>query len=204
MSLGVVNDGRAVRFIKEEILMAEEPGKSFLRQVFEAAVDQGKEFLQRGSEARIEDAVLNGNFKKALQIAQNKKVNFNSNFSIEGSFLISAIVYGEKYVEGNEHKARDYYKLLEYAIDNGANMNTTGYNGKTILMLAAEDGDTGLINLMLNKGYSNIQAKDGAGLTVFDYIGRQKQTPEILDVLERLRRLAKAKNGQDASGPKND
>ena len=87
-------------------------------------------------------------------------------------------------VNADENSA--YYELLEYLVQNGADVNAVDLYQATGLHNMAEVGDVKGCNFLLDKGFSNLMAKDSQGNTVLDYLNKHRQTPEIIALKSRI------------------
>ncbi|MEL4896292.1 ankyrin repeat domain-containing protein [Crocosphaera sp. Alani8] len=77
----------------------------------------------------------------------------------------------------------NYFKLVKFLLNNGANVNLKNEAGMTALMIAAEEGYVNILQLLLEKG-ADVNIKNESGETALN-LAEERKNEKVIEILKR-------------------
>jgi ankyrin repeat protein len=129
---------------------------------------------------RLLDAAESGDLVAVRSlIGQGVRINQPSRVKFGWTPLIGALFHNNT-------------NIVQYLVESGADVNLPARNGETPLMFAISHGDDAsqLVQYLLDHG-ANLDARDNAGLSAFDYVQSTPPSPRIVVILNAAREAKK-------------
>ena len=142
--------------------------------------------------ADVKDEILNANSPEMINLLLKNKANINAIEDLQGNnALIKMIIEDE--LDFDDEELKDHViDRVNVLIKNKINVNAQNNFGETALMLAARNGITELVEILLNAG-ADKNIKNKKNLTALDFANRKKfnkyddlyvKNREIIEMLE--------------------